>query len=216
VQLVDIRTEVENRGFDPTQYGSRITAFINDAQNLIARRCQYYNNEDTYAITTVTGTATYALPANFARIRELITTDVAQIVQPCGLRDIDGSTTATGRPYFYALDAANIHLYPTPDNIYPLELRYWAMPPALVDDTDVPNLPVDWHNMLWIYSVWMCYEADDDSNMGQYWETRFEKTLAEFEADAKFPSTDYPNRIESMWGEDRGLGTPNGWGLWGG
>ena len=213
MQLSAIRGEVEARGFDPVQYGARITQFINDGQNLIARRCQYYVNETTFAFNTTTGTAVYSLPTNFARVRELFATDVNQIIRPVGLRDIDGSYPVQGRMYYYALDGANMHLYPAPDNAYPLELRYWAMPAALVNDTDVPNLPVDWHPMLWIYATWMCYEADDDANMGAYWENRFEKTLAEFEADAKFPSTDYPNQIQSMWGEENGLRAGNQWGL---
>jgi hypothetical protein len=216
MNLGQLRQEVLNRGFDPAVYGSRITQWINDAQDLIARRCQYYTNEKTVGWFTTAGTSSIPLPPNFARVREVQLTDVNQIVQPVGLRDIDASSPVQARPMYYALSGANILLYPTPDGAYPLVLRFWAMPPTLVADTDIPNLPSDWHTMLWIYPTWMCYEADDDANMGQYWQQRFEKTLAEFEADAKFPSTDYPNQIESMWGGDRGLRAGNQWALyWG-
>jgi hypothetical protein len=217
MNLGQLRTEVLNRGFDPGVYGARIDQFINDAQNLIARRVDYYINEDSQTYSTVAGTNLYPLPTNFARVRELFATDVTQIIAPVGIRDIDGSSSTTqGRPYAYALDGANLHLYPTPDNIYPLELRYWTMPPALINDTDIPTIPVDWHQLLWLYGTWICYEADDDAQMGQYWQGRFNNMLAQFTADQKFPSTDYPNRIESMWGDGRVLYPPGAWSLYGG
>lgn len=217
MNLLALRTEVENRGFDPTQYGSRINQWINDAENEIARRVDYYINENSETISTISGTNLYSLPANFARVRELFATDVGQIIQPVGLRALDASNpTVTGRPYAYALDSASVHLYPTPDSAYTLELRYWTLPPALVNDTDTPTLPADYHKLLWIYATWQCYEADDDAQMGQYWENRFEKTLALFSGDQKFPSTDYPNRIQSMWNPDEdAIGASNSWSLWG-
>lgn len=217
MNLIQIRTEVLNHGFDPNVYGARINQYINDAQNKIARRLDYYINEDSATVTTVAGTNLYPLPTTFARVRELFATDVTQIIAPVGLRAIDASNSLVqARPYAYALDAANLHLYPTPDGIYPLELRYWTMPPALVNDTDTPNLPADYHFLLWIYATWICYEGDDDSQMGQYWQGRFNNELSQLIGDQKFPSTDYPNRIESMWGDSQVLYSPGAWSPYGG
>lgn len=217
MNLLAIQTEVLNHGFDPNAYDARIIQYINDAQNLVARRCNYYINEGVQTINTVAGTSNYAWPLNLARVRELFATDLNVQIQPVGLREIDRSVNTKGRPYFYALDGGNVHLYPTPDGIYPLELRYWAVPPALVNGSDVPNIPVDWHHMLWVYATWMCYESDDDAQMGGYWKGRFEQELAEFEADQKFISTEWPLIAQGMW-DSGGVLSPTGntWTLYGG
>ena len=217
MNLIQLRNEVLARGFDANTYGARITQFLNDGQNLVARRVNYYVNESFELITTVGGTSTYPFPADFARIRELFATDLQTQLQPVGLRQIDRSVTTSGRPYFYALDGANIHLYPTPDVGYPLKLRYWAMPTALVNDTDTPNIPQVWLKFLCAYAKWQCFEADEDAAMGQYWQTRFNQDLAEFEADQKFISTEFPWIAEGMWGDGETL-SPSGntWTLYGG
>lgn len=215
MELIDIRNEVLAKGFDPTLFGiARVNQYINDGYSLICRRVQYYVDEATQDFSTAVGTTNYALPTDFARVRELRDT-TRGVIQPVGLRQIDATDSAqNGPPVFYALDAANVHLWPTPDGVYSLELRYWKMPTPLVQDTDVPNLPLDWHHLLWVYGCWQCYESEDDASMGQYWMNRFNTELAEFSADAKFPSTDFPSTARGMWESDAPL-EPRGWSVWG-
>jgi hypothetical protein len=214
VQLSDIRTEVQNKGFDPTLFGnSRINQFINDGYMLIARRADYYIDEATDAFSTVQGTSNYAFPADFARARSLFDTNRNAELLAVSIRDIDRSSTTQGAPSFYAIDGANVHVYPTPDGVYPLELRYWKMPALLVNDTDVPTLPTDWHHLLWVYATWQCYESEDDPQMGQYWMNRFNTELAMFQADQKFPDSDIPHQARGMWEQEATL-TPSGWALW--
>lgn len=203
-----------NKGFDPVLFGSgRVNQYINDGLALIARRVQYYAEEATYDFQTAGGTALYPWPADLARARSLRDTDRQQELMAVSLRDIDRSVTTNGWPSYYALDGAGLHLYPTPDNVYNLELRYWKLLPALVNDTDVPAIPADWHWLLWVYATWNCYESEDDPTMGGYWENRFKEGLAEFAADVKFPSTDEPHQAAGMWGQDQSLGQ-RGW-SWG-
>ena len=218
MDLGELRAEVNARGFTtPTFTDARINQLLNDAQNFVARRCNYWVNESSDSISTVSGTASYAWPSDLGRVREVFGTDEHFALVPVGLRQIDRSLPANGRPYFYALDGGNIHLYPTPDNVYTLTLRYWAIPTAMSSDSDTPNLPTDWHHILWTYVVWKCFEADDDSALGPYWKNEFNQLLAEFEADQKFISSEYPWQASGMWGEDAGL-SPTGdtWIFWGG
>ena len=214
MNLGAIRAEVLAHGFDPTQFGSaRINQYINDGQNLICRRVDWYTDETVQDISTVAGTAVYAWPADFARGRSLRNTALNQELQEVSLRDIDRASSSQGSPTVYAIDGPNIHLYPTPDGAYPLELRYWKLPPALVNDTDIPVIPADWHSLLWVYACWIAYEAEDDPSMGQYWQQRFNTELSEFSADVKFPTTDYPTQAAGMWDEDRQL-SGTGWSFW--
>lgn len=228
MNLLALRTEVLNHGFDPIQYSARINQYLNDAQNLICRRVGFLVEESTQMYATTGGTATLALPeptydsngnpsGGFARVRELFNADLNVALEGVGLHDIDQSAVAQGQPCFYALDGKNIRLYPTPDGVYNLELRYWQMPTALVNDTDVSSLPADWHFLLWEFAVFRCYRGDDDAQMSQFWWGEFTRDLAMFEADQKFPSTDFPTRANGMWEDGRTL-TPSGsaWTLYGG
>jgi hypothetical protein len=216
MNLLQMRTEVLAHGFDPIAFSSRINAYLNDAQSLVARRVDYYIDETQFDFSPVVGTAKYALPTNFGRVRSLRDTSRQMEMQAVGLRQIDRSSLANGAPMYYALDGANMHLYPTPDNLtYTMELRYWMLPVALVNDTDTPTLPADWHHLLWPYAVSLCYESEDDAQMGQYWMKRFTDELAMFAADQKFPSTDSPSQVAGMWDGQDSL-SPAGWTLWGG
>lgn len=215
MNLIQLRTEVLNHGFDPNVFSSRINQYINDALNLVCRRVDYYVDEVAYDFTTTANTSTYPLPANWARMRSLRDTNRQAELWAVLLRDIDRSDVTTGQPVFYAMNGAGVQLFPIPDGAYSLELRYWTMPPALVNDTDVPTVPADWHHMLWVYATWMCYEAEDDAQMGQYWMQRFQNELAQFAADQKFPNSDMPTQARGMWDQDTSL-TPTGWTLWAG
>lgn len=215
MQLSDIRTEVLNCGFDPVLFGvNRITSYINNGYLNTVRRVSYYVDENTQDYPTITGTSMYSLPADFARVRSLRRTDLGRELMSVGLRTIDRSVITSGTPYAYAMDGANVHLYPTPDQVYPLELRYWKMPAQLVNDTDVPTLPADYHSMLIYWAVSEAYAAEDDSQTAQYWQAKYDRDLAEFSADMKFPNDDAPSQLADMWTGPPSLGR-GGWSIMG-
>lgn len=210
MNLLALRTEVKDHGFGTGEYNAtRVNSFLNDALALICRRVDYYTDETVYDFNTVSGTASYPIPQNFAKLRSLRFTAVQGYQSPeleaVALRDIDRSPQTTGQPFYYAMDATNLHLYPTPNGVFALELRYWQMPTPLAGDTDIPSLPVDAHKMLWQYAVAECYAADDDPTTAQYWSGRFAASLADFAASAKFPNDDSPSVVKGMWTEDRVL-----------
>jgi hypothetical protein len=113
--LLAIRTEALNHGFDPTVFGARMTQYINDAQSLMCSRVDYYVNESTLDFTTVSGTATYGQPADLGKDRSLRDTSRNVELVSVGLRTIDRSAVVSGPPSYYAIDGGNLHLYPTPD-----------------------------------------------------------------------------------------------------
>lgn len=178
---------------------ARIPRYLNDAQNQIANSVEYFTEEAAYAFTTVAGTALVPWPADLSMARSVIDLTRHVQLQAVTLSDIDRSSASQGSPYAYAMDGPNIHLYPTPDGAYSLELRYWQMPAPLVADTDVPSLPADWHKLLWIYAVAECYAGEDDPQTAQYWTSRFQQGLADFTANARFPNSDRSHQVKGMW-----------------
>jgi len=215
MQLSDLRSEVFAHGFDPVQFGiARVNQYINDGLQLVANRVQFYQEETTSDFSTVSGTTSYPLPADFARVRSLRDTGNTTEMMNVDLRMIDRSTVTSGRPLYYALDGTNVHLYPTPDGVYSMELRYWKVPATLALDADVPSLPVRWHRLLSLWAIQECYAAEDDPQTAQYWKQRFDEGLSEFAADVKFPNTDRASQVQDMWRTGSGLGI-RGWSLYG-
>jgi hypothetical protein len=206
VQLIDLRNEVLACGFDATLFGSaRITMYINNALSNICRRVSYYVDEATNDYSTVSGTATYSLPADFAKIRSVRDTGRQMEMASVGLRQIDQSSLSSGAPRYYAIDGSNLHLWPTPDGVYPLETRYWKLPAPLVADSDVPTIPADYHNLLIYAANAECYRAEDDHATAANWQALYDKGLAEFAADMKFENDDAPARIADMWVGEQSL-----------
>lgn len=215
MQLSDIRAEVLACGFDPVLFGiNRINNYINNGYLNIVRRVSYYVDEATSDYTTVSGTASTALPADFAKVRSVRDTNRDVEMTSIGLRQIDQSLASTGAPEYYALDGANVHLWPTPDGAYPMEIRYWKIPATLVADSDVPTLPADYHNMLIYWANAECYRAEDDHTTAQPWQQLYDRGLAEFSADLKFNNEDMPSQVSDMWTGEQGIGR-RGWSIYG-
>lgn len=216
MQLSDIRNEVLACGFDPVLFGiARINNYINGGYLNLVRRVSYYVDEATSDYNTVNGTSLYSLPADFAKVRSVRRTDVSIEMVNVGLRTIDRSVSTSGAPVYYALDGANVHFYPSPDQAYPIELRYWKLPAQLVADTDVPTIPADYHSLLNYWATAEAYRAEDDAQTAQGWQALYDKGLTEFAADMKFMDDDFPTQLADMWTGPPSL-NQRGWSLSGG
>lgn len=213
MNLLDLRTEVLAHEVNASV--DRVNAFLNNGLRNLARRVNFWAESAQQTITTVAGQASYPWPDDFGRARYLRDTDPSSphTLKAVRLRDIDESVVSTGRPYFFAVDGPAMLLYVTPDQEYDLELRYWKLPPLLVEDTDIPAIPDDYHRTLVYYALQRAYESEDDMEMGQYWAGQWAQGLREMANDVKFPLTDSPRRIRDMWGQDDRQLTP-GWMRW--
>lgn len=195
-----------------TQDPSRITQWINDAIQQAAARADYYIDEATLDFSTVAGTSTYPQPTDLGTDRSLHFTGTDQTgeLTSVGLRTLDRSVASSGVPRFYALSGSNLQLYPTPDNVYTLELRYWKQPALLANPGDTTTIPDRYDDMLVYHALFRAYAAEDDLQTAQGWQQQWTTRLAEFAADVKYPNNDQPVRIADYW-----TGPPSaGSGLW--
>lgn len=200
--LADLRTEVYNHGFAANVYASRVTGYLNEALRAASRKVDYFQDETVEAFATVAGQAAYPWPTDFAKLRYLRDADLAQTLQLAPIRVVETSPAANGRPDTYALAGSTLVLYPTPDAVYNLQLRYWQLPALMAADGDTPSLPADYHRLLVYYALQRCYECEDDAELAQYWQGQWAAALRDMAADVKFPSTDGPRQVPSMWDGD--------------
>jgi len=68
-----------------------------------------------------------------------------------------------GKPEKYARFQGYIQLIPIPDGVYVIEFYYHAIPVALVNDGDVPQMPPAWHRGIAIYASYLYY-ADENKD----------------------------------------------------
>ncbi|CAB4172201.1 hypothetical protein UFOVP1346_15 [uncultured Caudovirales phage] len=219
LSLSDLRTEVLNHGFDGSIYTpTRLNQYLNDALGEISAKAQYYGEEQESAITLTPNVAHYAFPSRMSRLRSVRITEPLGELSLIDLRDIDRSNIVTGLPYTYAIDGSTVNsvgsgitLYPTPDQAYPMRIRYWALMSPMTGDDQVSGLPARYQRSLATYAIARCFEAEDDVQQAQYYDAKWLQAIKDLKADLVFPLTDGPRQVKSMW--DSGPVKP-GWGFW--
>jgi hypothetical protein len=200
MNLNDIRLEVTTGRADPTVYNARIASWANEALLRIGRQLRAPENEGTATLTTTSGQATVNDPTDIAHVRSLFDSQRAIKLQPVQLDDIDSAWQTTGQPYAYAVDGATLRLYPTPNGIYTLQLRYWKLPPKLVADTDVPAIPEEYHSLLVTWALFRFYRNEDDQQQAQSFRAEFYEELGRARQELQDSDEDVPVQIGgSQW-----------------
>jgi len=77
------------------------------------------------------------------------------------LQDIN-QITASGAPQFFCVFGDQLLLRPVPDGVYTVQHLYYLTEPALVDNTDTPLLPVQFHATLVQSAVALAAERAGD------------------------------------------------------
>lgn len=127
--------------------------FLNEGYKLFARHTHCFIDE-LETLTTVAGTARYDLPVDTIFLRQAFIEN----------RPLTGYTRRakpnmglTGKPRAYTTDARHkvVKLYPTPDDVFEVELHR-AVSPALVDQSSDIELDYEWALLL---PHWVAYRA---------------------------------------------------------
>jgi hypothetical protein len=58
-----------------------------------------------------------------------------------------------GKPTHYVREGCMMVLFPTPDDVYTLTMRYWTTLDDL-SDTQNPNIPQSWHEIIYLGALW--------------------------------------------------------------
>lgn len=77
--------------------------------------------------------------------------------------------------YVYSKKSGDIALYPTPDKVYTITYEYWTYPAELVLATDVPLIPVHYHDSLVEGALYHTFYTRSDYEAGDRYKGRFEK-----------------------------------------
>lgn len=111
--------------------------------------------EATATATTISGTATVALPVDFMEAREVKLTDatgnvaVLDYMTPVQL-DLEWPLANDGAPVNFTIEGNNLRLGPVPDAIYTLKMLYQQGVPAL-SDSNTTNWLLTHYPSLYLY-----------------------------------------------------------------
>ena len=133
MNLADVRTMVRDiSDLDTVDLpNALLDTFVKEAfQRIVALERRWPFFQETYTVNTVIDQRPYSI-AGIGDIREIIsiveTTASGNRFTEIAYDDAEdiwlGNTDVAGRPYFWAVWDAQIHLYPKPDAVYPLTVR---------------------------------------------------------------------------------------------
>lgn len=183
--LSDIKRRVKNiLGDDAGVYieDVDIIDYANDGQMDIVRNTEILRT--TGLISTVAGQAEYALPADFIlakRATYLLSKMSKTTVEEIDSMDLDKDTAGdTGTPQWYYISGNKIGLYPTPVGVVANAIRvtYVKTPTALVNDADIPEIPVHMHEDIVRYVIMRAREQEEDYYLLQSTSSDYTKRLA--------------------------------------
>lgn len=124
-------------------------------------------------------------------IIEYLGYDLADALYP-----LDGNTT--GKPLYWsswnsgasassATSNQTIRLYPTPSGVETVSVRGYRNPVdfaggsaiyrSAVANTDTPDLPIPFYNLLLLYALYRAYQQQEDAGMGQQYYSQFIQEL---------------------------------------
>lgn len=196
----EIQQEVLGYGFSSPRYLTSIGNWINEAQRYIAKNSLLRTQQNQYVFNTVVGTTSYTLPTDFARIIDIHYVPDSDVFEEMTMIDRDSiDVSTTGRPNSFVIVGNVIALYPTPDAIYQIQMRYSQLPPTLVNPTDVPQIPSEYHYLLETYALYKAYRRQNDYSAAQFHRAEFDRDFAIMKNEVKEAVTSRASQMPGTW-----------------
>ena len=135
-----VRSALGADATDPFFKNAVVDDKINEAVQFIATDRDWPWLEATTTITTVSGTAGYSLPTDWARTQTVAVN--GRQARPMSIEDYRQAESTDGlTPYRYCIYASQILLHPTPGEVFTVRHDYIKTEPSLSGDNDEPLIP---------------------------------------------------------------------------
>lgn len=212
--LSELRTLVLSYLDDPDAgyfTNTQTLAWINDAQKEVQKLIgQAFEGYFIKCVETVTvlNQREYQLPTDCKRVHRLelilsgtsITSYDMRRMRKISRNQQDFAPKNTGTPQYYFFQGNYIVLVPCPDNVWTMRLYYEYVLPDLVNDSDSPDLPDQYHEMVALYAARDGFIKDGrDAALLQRKIDDFEKMLKQ---DAEQRNADEPRTIVQTIDDD--------------
>jgi hypothetical protein len=200
--FAEMQDEVLEHQLNDTKYRPSVKRWLNDAQARVCRQASIRTEQVTEDYSTVSGTNTLALPDDYARLIDLRDTDNHNLLTPLELNVYDDLEPGSGKPSDYVIIGMNIELYPNPDGVYDLTLRYWRLAAAMTVDSDTPEIPSDYHYLLPYWALYRCFSRENDIEQATYWKNEWAVELEKLKGEMHYEGQDFPRQLPGTYDEE--------------
>lgn len=176
-----------------------VIRWINDAQRELA----LHNNllQARAVADSVQGQSEYALPLDVLTIRSIRYS--GQKLQPMSAQEAEeriSDTSTTGTPTHFWVWSQRVTLYPAPESAVAtgLQIFYSRQPATVALTTDIPELPVQYHNRIVEYCLKMAYELDENWQAAQVKGQQFQDGVNELKGNVDWVERDFYPTITSL------------------
>lgn len=190
--------------FDANRYRVRVQGWLNDAYLKLRRRLDLPEEDGSIALVTVAGQADYDLPADFAAVQRIALLGLGFLHEGSRADIEEYDAGYRSRPEVYVLTGSplRLRLGPTPDAAYTFQLDYAVSTPRMTQETDVPALPDEFHDLLVTYATAKAYRSEEDREMHDSWMVDFEAESWRMKGELEDRGGDGPEQVPGMWGLD--------------
>lgn len=148
--------------------------YLNRAYWELLDKFHFREKEVTAAFQTVAGTRFYNMPSPFEALKKLIITDpdttrdiVLQRISPERYESLYGSDeNLQGMPQAYYREGCSARIWPTPDKVYDMLVKYWTTLEDLSDSNTTPEIPQSWHEIILFGGQWRAFMDLGDVQRG--------------------------------------------------
>lgn len=202
--FVTLQNHVLVDRFDDTTYRDRVKGWLNEAYGQAWRRLELPSQQGVQTANTTPNSQAVALTGTVQKVISVTRVDTRDPLDEIQWSQaLAGSVEAAGPPAFWAAGGnpdLGVYVYPKADAAYQLSIVYEGLPSPLSADSDIPQLPTDYHDMLEAYAISRCYRSENDSQEAAVWMNDYELMLGRLGADLRHSGDSGPKQVPGMWG----------------
>lgn len=187
----DIVTRVQQRVRDTGFSSTEIKSYLNDTQNDVFNEYllpfMYTSQDYTLAVGTADITNGVGLPTNYVQAVDLLLTTTAfeKVLIYRDIREIDAMYPDYENSTLYPNNTPNEwyiygqtpKVFPKPNLAYTATLRYIKKPTLLSSDSDVPDLPSEFEELLVVGAAYRVLQVKDNYDQAGILQNKYDEIL---------------------------------------
>lgn len=174
-------------------------SYINSGYLDLAARYDYHQTRKRCIFTTIAGEAKYQLPGDVASVLRLRDNTHGRKIWKKGDRAVASQRIPKWRwwPSEYVRYRNYVELIPTPNETgYVIEVYYVAIPAVLAADTDIPVLPLTWHDGVYMRARWYYFVDKGDTAQATAAQNNYSIWLSDKPNEIEVESVDIDSGVE--------------------
>lgn len=187
----DLVTRVQQRIRDTGYSSSEIKSYLNDTLNDVFNeyRLPFVQATQNYTLTADDPDVTSGsgLPSNYVQALNLIltTTGREKVLLYRDVREMDTLYPSYQSSSLYPANVPNewyyfeqtINVFPKPNSAYTVTLQYYKKPTELVSDSDVPELPSEFAELLVVGAAFRVLQVKDNYDQAAIFQNKYDELL---------------------------------------